>query len=128
MTQNTALLQYVKQRLQQWAAWYDFGNSHQIGYATCSREYRLMTVGLIVKQTGPKPLPCNKEAEEIEALIQELAKHTPDIAVALRCHYFSTPAFRRKSQTIQFAPSKMEQYIAMGHQWLSWQLGATRKK
>lgn len=128
MTQDTILLQYVKKRLHQWASWYDSGNGHQIGHATCSLEYRLMTEGMIGKNTGQKPLPCNEEAEEIEALVRELAQHTPDIAFSLRCHYFSTYAFRRKIKNMKFAQSKMEHYVAMGHQWLAWQLDATRKK
>ena len=113
MTQDTSLLQYVKKRLHQWAAWYDSGNGHQIGHATCSLEYRLMTEGMIVKNTGRKPLPCNEEAEEIEALVQELAKYTPDIAFALRCHYFSPQAFRRKIKNIKFVRSKMEHYVIL---------------
>jgi hypothetical protein len=48
----------------------------------------MMREGTVTRITGPKPLQTNEAAEEIEALVKEMAEHNPKMALALRLHYF----------------------------------------
>lgn len=80
------LIKYIELRLEHWAKWFGKGNGSGLGFLPCSIEYRLMTEGMIIRQYGPAPLPCNDEAEEIEGFLREIAEQNRKIADALRCH------------------------------------------
>lgn len=123
-------MQYVEERLQQWAEWYSRGNLFGLGYPPCSLEYRLMTEGVVVKSTGPRPIACNEEAEEIERFVREIAKQNNKIALALRCQYFGYMG-RRKSrehaELLRMSYARFRVYVAMGRQWVAGRLSAPRR-
>lgn len=96
---NQKFIQYVEERLNQWADWYSRGNYYGLGYPSCSIEYRLMTEGYVARNNhGQRSIPVNEEAEEVEKLIREMAKQNSNMALALRCHYFTRGGFRTKAK------------------------------
>ncbi|MDX1901871.1 MAG: antiterminator Q family protein [Gammaproteobacteria bacterium] len=125
---NEPFVKYVEERLQQWAEWYSRGNLFGLGYPSCSLEYRLMTEGIIVKTTGAKTLSSNEEAEEIEALVREMAHQNEKIALALRCQYFSCGTLRVKAKKLHISHNQFKYYVDLGHQWLAGRLSAKRVK
>ena len=120
-------LGYVEERLDQWAKWFSEGNSYGMGYSPCSIEYRLMTVGIINKSSGPKPLAYNEEAEEIESLICELAKQDKLTAEVLRYHYLQKGSFRDKSKAFNISHNQFSHFVDMAHHWLAGRLTAIVK-
>lgn len=124
---NEAFLEYVDERLQQWAEWYSRDNLFGLGYPSCSIEYRLMTEGVIVKTTGPKSLPSNEEAEEIELLVNEIAKQNERIALALRCQYFGHRRSRERAKSLGVSYAQFRIYVDLGRQWLAGRLSAPRR-
>ena len=118
------LMQYVEDRLYQWADWYSRGNLGGLGYPPYSLEYRMMREGTITRTTGPKPLPTNEAAEEIESLVKEMAEHNPKMALALRMHYFDKGSLRRKAKELNVSHSHFKYYVDLAHQWLVGRLTA----
>jgi hypothetical protein len=118
---------YVEERLQQWAEWYSRGNWYGLGYPSCSIEYRLMKEGVIVKTTGPKPFPSHEEAEEIELLVNEIAKQNEKIALALRCQYFGHRRSRERAKLLGVSYAQFRVYVDLGRQWLAGRLSAPRR-
>ncbi len=119
-------VKYVEERLQQWAEWYSRGNLYGIGYPIYTVEYRLMTEGIVVRSTGPKPMPFNEEADEIEILIKEMAQQNQKMALALRCQYFSSGALRVKAKKLHISHSQFKYLLDLAHQWLAGRLSAKR--
>ena len=117
-------MEYVEKRLDQWVRWFSHGNSYGIGYSSHSIEYTLMTVGILVKSTAPKPLPCDEDAEEIEALVVEMAKQNNKMAAALRIHYFDKKKSRARSDEIEVSATQFKLYVNMARQWLAGRLSA----
>lgn len=116
---NDKFMKYLEERLHQWAEWYSRGNFCGLGYPPYSLEYRIMREGTVVRSTGPRSFPANEAAEEIEALVCEMAQHNRNMALALRCHYFSQGGLRTKSRKLNMSHSHYKYYVDMAHQWLS---------
>lgn len=112
------LMKYVEERLYQWAEWYSRSNFCGLGYPPYSLEYRIMREGTIVRSTGPRPLPCNDAAEEIESLVVEMAQQNFNMAIALRCHYFNRGSLRSKSKKLNVSYTQYRHYVELAHQWL----------
>ncbi len=117
-------MQYVEKRLDQWVRWFSRGNSYGIGFSSQSIEYTLMTVGIVIKSTAQRSLPCDEEAEEIEALVVEMAKHNIKMADALRIHYFERKKSRERSDEIDLSATQFKLYVNMAKQWLAGRLSA----
>jgi hypothetical protein len=115
-------LEYVEERLDQWAKWFSHGNSYGLSFSPCSIEYRLMTVGIINKNPGPKPLPYNEEAEEIEMLVNEMSKQNKMMADVLRYNYFTQGAVRSKAKQLDIPRLNFERNVEMARQWLAGRL------
>jgi hypothetical protein len=58
----------------------------------------------------------------MEALVCELARYSPEIACALRCHYFPALAAKKRTGGFQLTSTQLNYYIELGHYWLTWQL------
>lgn len=79
---------YVNYRLDIWADWYHRCRDNGLGYPSTNILARVKEMGgYYIKATGPKPLPSNLEAEEIEELVREMHQQDPKMALALRRHY-----------------------------------------
>ncbi len=124
---NPGVLRYVDHRLEEWANWYSQDDLPRLGHSPVTIEYKLMTTGQAPKATpGPKPVPVNPAAEEIEAIIRIMAvqdKEGARYAEALRERYL-----RRKRNTLRESAKKMavtkrafEHYVKAAYLWLaSW--------
>lgn len=121
---QTSFMDYLEERLYEWAEWYLQGNSYGLGYPTCSIIYRILTEECIQRSPGPKPLPTNEAAEEIEDLVKQMAEYNLTMAKALRCQYFLTGTLRTKAARLQMSHSHFKHCIDMGHQWLAGRLSA----
>lgn len=119
--------QYLKNRLEQWADWYLRGNFYGIGYPTCALEYRLLSEGRIQRSSGPRPVPSNDAAEEIEALVKQMAEHNLTMANALRCQYFVRGALRTRAARLKMSHSHFKHQVEMAHQWLAGRLSAKKR-
>lgn len=126
---NDEYMKYLEKRLSQWAEWFSHGNWYGIGYPSCTIEYRLMNEGIIARnQYQPKSIPCNKEAEEMELLVKEMAEHNQIMAHAIRCHYFTSGGLRAKAKQIDMSHMQFKYYVDMAHQWLAGRLSKKKTK
>lgn len=119
---NKNLLNYLETRLHQWAEWYSKKDLQALGYPSTSHEYHFLRVGVVTKNHEPQPLPYNEEAEEIEAFVREMAEQTPNIASALRYHYFTTGSLRVKAKKLHMSHTQFKHFIDMAHYWLAGRL------
>jgi len=122
---NDTFMHYLEERLNQWADWYSRGNFYGLGYPPYSTEYRLMTEGIVHRSDGSKRLPVNEAAEEIEALVKEMAHYNQVMALALRYQYFLTGGFRIKAVKLKISHSLFKYYVDMAHQWLAGRLSSS---
>ncbi len=113
---------YVKARCAQWADWYSRGNFYGLGYPPCSLEYRLLKEGCIRHTQSAQVLPTHEGAEEIEALVTAMSKQNRVMALALRCHYFTTGSLRRQAQRVNLSHTHFKHIVDMAHQWLAGRL------
>lgn len=115
--------EYVKQRLYDWADWYSRGNLHGLGYPDRTIEYRLMKEGgVLIKGTGHKSPPTNESAEEIERLVNEMARQNEAMALALRYQYFNHGNLNKKAETLGISRTRFKNYLEMAHQWMAGRL------
>ena len=120
-------MNYVQQRLEHWAQWFTRGNYYGLGYKLIKLiEYVLMTVGIIVKSTLPKPLPCDEEAEEIEALIKTMCKQNEYLANTLRHYYLTNGSLREKAARLNISHVHFKYCVDMAHQWLAGRLSSVQ--
>lgn len=124
---NENFIQYVHERLEQWAEWYSNDNSYGLGYSNRSIEYVLMQEGAYIKSTAPKQLPSNIEAEEIEALVIEIDKQNKKMALALRIQYFGRRKSKDRSETLGISATQFRVYVDMARQWLAGRLSSSNK-
>lgn len=117
---------YLEMRLNQWAEWFSRDNQY-LSYPSCSIEYRLMKNGIIVPSTAPKQIPCNEEAEEIEALVKEMAEYNNEMALALRLRYFEKGMVKKRHAALNVSYSQFRFYISMARQWLAGRLSLLYK-
>ena len=115
-------MEYIETRLQQWAEWYVRGNNIGLGYPSRSIEHRLMIEGVVIASTAPRDVPYHADAEEIEALVCELAAYNEDLAAVLRIHYLMIGSIRQKSKVISLSREKFSHYIDLARMWLSGRL------
>jgi hypothetical protein len=118
---------YVERRLDHWADWFKSSNHYGLGFHSEKIEYILMTVGMMIKSTDVKPLPSDEEAEEIEVLVTEMARHNSKMADALRIHYFDRKKARDRSPAMQISASQFRNYVSMAKQWLAGRLSACER-
>ena len=82
------MIDYVEQRLEEWADWYCRRDDHGLGYPKQSIEAELMALGgLMIKMTGDYSPLGHANAEEIEFHIHALAKQNRVLADTLRSAY-----------------------------------------
>jgi hypothetical protein len=117
-------MHYVERRLDHWAKWYSSGNSYGLGYPSEKIEYVLMTVGIMVKSTAAKPVPSDEEAEEIEALVTEMAIQNDKIASALRSQYYGNGLLADRAKKLGISYPQFKIYVDMARQWLAGRLSA----
>lgn len=118
---------YLQYRLEQWADWYLRGNCYGIGYPSCSLEYRLLWEGHIQRSRGPRPLPSNEAAEEIEDLVKQMADYNPLLANTLRCQYFMVGTLRTRAAYLKMSHTYFKHCVDMAHQWLAGRLTAKKR-
>lgn len=124
---DESFMKDLEERLYQWADWYSRGNFFGLGYPTTSVEYRIMTEGILARTNGPKSLPSNESAEQIEELVKQMAKQSERMAQALRCHYFMPGSLRNKAAYLQISHSHFKYYVDLAHQWLAGNLNARKQ-
>ncbi len=117
-------MNYLEQRLEHWARWYSKGNYSGLGYHSETIEYVLMTVGVVIKSTAIQPVPCDEEAEEIEALVREMTKHNEKMAMMLRIHYFGSGLVSERAEKLGMSYGRFRVYVDMARQWLAGRLSA----
>ena len=120
-------MNYIERRLEHWAEWHSTGNYYGVGFHSETIEYVLMTVGIMVKSTGIKPLPCDEDAEEIEMLISEMSVQNNELANALRIQYLYNGSTRTKSKEFRIPRPHLTRLTDMARQWLAGRLSATNK-
>jgi hypothetical protein len=129
---NEEFIKYVDQRLEQWAKWYSSGNSYGLGYPRRSIEHVMMTEGIIAKTGKSNILPCNEEAEEIEAFVLEMESQNKKMAAILRYHYFEPGALRIQAEnySAEYSPISYNTFkdnVDMARQWFAGRLSASHQ-
>jgi hypothetical protein len=114
------IMDYLDQRLIEWADWYLRQNDHGLGYPKKSIEARLMELGgFLIKMTGHYYPPSHTNAEEIEDYIRELAKQNRILADTLRSAYLGIGTGRQKAKRMQLSYTQFKVYLGMAKQWLA---------
>lgn len=109
----------LEQRLQIWADWYAKYSDGGLGYPKRSIEARLREEGgVLIRGSGLRLPPSNSTAEVIEKHVQELAQQNLELATALRCHYFSCGALRKKAETLGISHTQLKLLVTMAKHWL----------
>lgn len=120
---KAAIMQYIENRLNEWAAWFRRRERLGIGYPPCSVEYRMMTEGYIPREyIGQKPLPTNEAAEEMEYLITAMAIQNHKMAEILRKCYLLSGGIREKAKHIGMSTSQIEVHLQSARWWLAGRL------
>src|SRR5579862_7677339 len=114
---NENFMAYVEKRLEHWAQWFHSNHHYGLGFHSETIEYVMMTVGVLIKSTGVKPLPVDEDAEEIEALVVEMAEQNSKMATALRIHYFDRKKSRDRADAIQMSSTQFKNNVKMAKQW-----------
>lgn len=112
------VLDSLKIRLEAWAEWYS-RDSSGLGYSWCSMEYRILTGGSATRSGAPPPLLTNRDAEEIEAWVCEMARQNPQMASVLRTYYFYPRSLRQHALRLQMSYTEFKFQLGMAHQWLA---------
>jgi hypothetical protein len=118
------ILEYIEQRLDEWAEWFTLYYENELGYPSQSLTYRLMTEGYISKSTTPNAVFVNEDAEEIESLVSEMAKQNHIMALSLHIHYLVHGSVRAKAKKFSIARNKLMIYVEMAKQWLAGRLSS----
>lgn len=118
---------YLEDRLEQWADWYVRGNFYGIGYPSCALEYRLLHEGHIQRNPGPRPMPTNDSAEEIEDLVKQMGEYNQIMAKALRCQYFMSGTLRTRAVHLKMSHTQFKHCVDMAKQWLAGRLSMNKR-
>lgn len=125
---TSSIEKYIKQRLEEWADWYGRGRDSHLGYPSKSSFVRLMEGELLTNTNGaPKSLPSNERAEEIEALVKEMAEQHYKMATTLRCEYFLQGSLRVKAKVLKISHTQFKYYLDMAIQWLIGRLSGSKR-
>jgi len=117
---KAAILHYIENRLQMWAAWFTRKERLVKGYSPVTIEYRLMTEGHIPNEYyGLRPLPTNELAEEIERLVKDLYEQNQKLAEVLRAYYLRRGTLRDKARRIGTSQTRFEVYLNSARWWLA---------
>lgn len=116
---NLVDIKYVECRLQDWADWYSRGNYFNIGYPSCSVEYKLMKGAYRDSDHNTTPFNINSEAEEVESLINKMAKVKKKWALSIHCYYFSRGGLRRKALMMNISHQMLKKNLNCAKYWLS---------
>ena len=120
-----AILEYIEERLIEWADWFKKKEHLGVGYPPMSVEYRLMTEGHITREyLGHKPSPVHTAAEEIESLIRELSGQNLELAEVLRCHYLESGNIPFKSKRVGMSTAHYTVLLNTARWWLAARLTA----
>lgn len=126
-TMSDEYMKYVEERLSQWAEWLSHGNWYGLGYPSCSMEYRLMMEGTVVRTDYVhRPLTCNEEAEEMEALIKEMTMQNYLMGLTIRCHYLMCGGFRVKAKQLNISYTQFKFYVNVAKHWLIGRLSSRK--
>ena len=107
-------LQAMRTRLAEWAEWYSRGQLYGLGYASPAMEYALLTQG----RCGVPGWPSHREAEEIEAWVNEMAQQHPPLARALRTYYFHPGSLRAHAVALNVSHTQVKLSLDKAHRWL----------
>jgi hypothetical protein len=117
---QTAELDY---RLQVWARWYQSLLSGSLGYSN-SPLASLIETGIAIGSTGPKPLPINEVAEEMDAAIRTLRQHNTDLSRALVIYYTGQGPLRQRGKVLGISHRCFMERVNAARQWLTGWLSA----
>ena len=126
---KTEIEKYIKDRLEEWADWYGRGRDNYLGYPSKCTLARLIDGELLMNNNaGPKNMPTNERAEEIEKLVKEMAEQNYTMATVLRCQYFLHGSLRSKAKYLnkylKISHTQFKYYVDMSEQWLAGRLSA----
>lgn len=89
MSQVDTFSLYVRQRLEQWGGEFALHRDcDYLGHSSVNLLHVLMQHhGMPGKATGYKPLETNAEAQQVEDIITEIARHAPGMGWVMRAYY-----------------------------------------
>jgi len=115
---------YLEMRLTQWAEWF-IRNRDYLNYPSCSIEYRMMTEGVVIHTSVPAHIPSHEEADEIEALVNEMAMYEKTMAQVLRERYFGKGSILKRATKLGISYEQFRIFTVMARQWLGGRLSAS---
>jgi len=118
---------YVEERLQQWAKWCKAKISDQkLDYPSQTIIYRMMKEGYFIPKkrhkNGIKPMEPNIAAEEVEILINRMAKESltyQKSAMVIRAHYLHAGKKGGKPKAVGVKATTFRELLIIGRSWLT---------
>lgn len=122
----------TKKRLTQWGNWCYQITTMGLGYSHKSLIAKLQEEGgIVISATAKQLVPTNEEAEEMNALIEQLAQQKPqgagkpEWAKTIRIHYtMQNRDILERIQYSAFARATYYRYLQNTEEWLSQSLNA----
>lgn len=121
---------YINYRLDLWADWYQRCKDNSLGYPSSNILARVKEMGgHYIKSTGPKPLPSNIEAEEIESLVREMHQQDTKMALALRRYYHTdNDLIGTTIKDFKMSHTQLLVHVNRARAWLAGRLSAKNKR
>ena len=116
---QTPLSKKVDEMLDEWAIWSRTGVNPGIGFPRMSSiAWLIENGGIVARTTGPKYLPENKEAEEMNTWISQLNQEKPIEAQALIAYYLSGMIKETLAKKLKITPRMLNMRIRIAKIWL----------
>lgn len=110
---------YLEDRLAEWGEWLRTGNYFGIGYSNQSI-LNLIREGKIITRNKNfyAVIETHERAEEIEALVADMATYKLEMAQVLRSYYLDHLSLRSHARKFNISHNQYNIYLKMAKQWL----------
>lgn len=125
-TKNRTTDYYVHSRLSEWARWAIKCATMGLGYSTRSIEGRLRDDGgVLAKSTAPLALPSHPDAEEMDALINELGLYDSALVEAIKIKYLECHTLDKAAKLRNISLPTLKSNLRLAKTWLAGRLQIT---
>jgi ECF sigma factor len=119
----------VELMLEEWARWSSIDLLNGLGYSRFSNiGWLVETGGLIIHTNGPRRVPDNSIAEEMDKWLVELKRYKPLEAEAIICYYLSGFIKERIARKFKVSVRMLEVRIKTAKTWLEGRYSGQREK
>ncbi len=113
-------LEDVRKRLRTWGHWCNAILAMEVGFSGQSLISHLVNFkGFIVSSTADSIVPENEEAEEVDELVNQFAKISPEKAKILWIHYTTFIRVTERIKKSELGKTTYFKYLAEAEKWVN---------